>query len=289
VPGALPARASHDDRGLTRRQPPKRRALFSRNPSKAWGEKFFLAYSPVLDDRHGRDDEDGTGRALGRLRAKPGDPRARRTCVLVPRSRSRRVGARRAWHETYWFKFNLWIAIFATIGSYFGSEYFFDVLGMYYNYPQLHWRLDSKLLGTGKQTVPLIMYASRTTTSSRTTTCSVLVMRARARRARCERGRVAAHRARRRVLLRLHGERTRWPAARSPSSSATKDLPRMLRWGSVVYACYFVVSFPMVYRLDEGEDESWAAAARVPRSRSRRGCSCCFYLDLTARFVGTVY
>ena len=32
----------------------------------------------------------------------------------------------------YWFKANLYIAIFNFAGNYFGSEYFFDVLGMVY-------------------------------------------------------------------------------------------------------------------------------------------------------------
>jgi cycloeucalenol cycloisomerase len=29
------------------------------------------------------------------------------------------------------------------------------------------------------------------------------------------------------------------------------DKPRMLRWGSLFYACYFFVSLPLLYRMDE--------------------------------------
>src|SRR5437899_8090148 len=36
--------------------------------------------------------------------------------------------------------------------------YSFDVMGMVYNYPHLHWTFDSALLGSGKQVVPIIMY-----------------------------------------------------------------------------------------------------------------------------------
>ena len=50
-------------------------------------------------------------------------------------------------YERYWFKFNVWIAIFTFIASYFFTEYFFDVLGMVYNFQHLKWTFDSELLG----------------------------------------------------------------------------------------------------------------------------------------------
>jgi cycloeucalenol cycloisomerase len=62
----------------------------------------------------------------------------------------------------------------------------------------------------------------------------------------------------------------------------------MLRWGSLVYACYFVVSFPMVYRLDEHEGESWPLP-RVCFESLAAGMLVLFLLDMAARFVGTVY
>src|SRR5206468_2772483 len=80
--------------------------------------------------------------------------------IVVPALLRDESSLGRPWWRTYWLKMNLWIGIYAAIGSYFGSEYFFDVLGMVYHYPQLHWRLDAVLLGSGAQTVPLIMYPS---------------------------------------------------------------------------------------------------------------------------------
>ncbi|MGH8646606.1 MAG: hypothetical protein ACREX4_19970 [Gammaproteobacteria bacterium] len=62
------------------------------------------------------------------------------------------------WHESYWFKANLYLFVFGFFGNYFGSEYFFDVLGMVYVYPSATTTLDSALLGSGGQKVPLIMY-----------------------------------------------------------------------------------------------------------------------------------
>lgn len=51
------------------------------------------------------------------------------------------------WYERYWAKFNLWIAVFTFVASYFWTEYFFDVLRMNYNFPHLTWNLDAVLLG----------------------------------------------------------------------------------------------------------------------------------------------
>jgi len=67
------------------------------------------------------------------------------------------------------------------------------------------------------------------------------------------------------------------------------DVPAMLRWGSIFYAMYFVVSFPNVFRLDENVD--------LPRwTLSRTVIEACFValvsmtlLDLWANFLGPIY
>jgi hypothetical protein len=61
-----------------------------------------------------------------------------------------------AWHGRYWFKFNLWIAVFTFIASYFWTEYFFDVLRMNYNFPHLTWNLDAVLLGVHLKRLPRV-------------------------------------------------------------------------------------------------------------------------------------
>jgi len=45
-----------------------------------------------------------------------------------------------------------------------------------------------------------------------------------------------------------------------------EDLSWALRWGALIYACYFVVSFPMVYRLD-------GARRRAVPLKHPAGCS----------------
>ena len=261
---------------------------FSRNPSKAWGEKFFLAYSPFWMIGMGLLMQTGTGARWGDLALNLAILGLLAPALAVPAMIRDESSLGRPWYRTYGLKFNLWIGIFAVVGSYFGSEYFFDVLGMYYKYPQLKWTLDSKLLGSGEQTVPLIMYASAHYYFLTYHTCAVILMR---------RVRTSA----------LGTSPALWPIvvlaaaygfayletfAMAGGSIAEqfgyKDLPRMLRWGSVVYACYFVVSFPMVYRLDEAEHESWPLP-RVCFESLAAGMLVLFLLDLAARFVGTVY
>lgn len=180
------------------------------------------------------------------------------------------------------------IGIYAIVGSYFGSEYFFDVLGMEYRYPQLDWNLDAVLLGSGAQRVPLILYGSAHFYFLTYHTGAVILMR----------------RVRTSALGRLPGA---WPltvllaaygfawaetffmaGGAIAEQFAYKDLARMLRWGSLYYALYFVVSFPMVYRLDERPGEDWPLR-RVAVEALAAGMLLLFLLDLATRRIGTIY
>ncbi len=67
-----------------------------------------------------------------------------------------------------------------------------------------------------------------------------------------------------------------------------RDLPRMLRWGSLFYACYFFVSFPMIYRLDEEPGEDWSLG-RVCVEALAAGMLLLLLLDSVSRFVGRLY
>lgn len=208
--------------------------------------------------------------------------------LAVPAWLARRRADARPFPHGYWLKLNLWIAIYSGVGSYFGSEYFFDVLGMVYNYPQLHWTLDSVLLGSGEQTVPLIMYASAHYYFLTYHTGAVIVMR------------------RIRTSSRF-GSPLLWPlvvlavayafayaetyamAGGSIAEQFTyKDLPRMLRWGSLFYACYFFVSFPMVFRLDENPEDNWSLR-RVATEALAAGMLVLLLLDTATRLVGKLY
>jgi cycloeucalenol cycloisomerase len=261
---------------------------FSRNPSKAWGEKFFLLYTPVWMLAMGLLMRSGAGARWGDLALNLAMLAIFAPLLAVPALMRDERALGRPWYRTYWLKLNLWIGIFAGIGSYFGSEYFFDVLGMVYNYPQLHWRLDSTLLGSGAQTVPLIMYTSAHFYFVTYHTAAVVVMR----------------RVRTSAVL---GRPWLWPLTvlgtayffawaetffmTDPSIAQQfyyRDLPRMLRWGSLFYACYFFVSFPMIYRLDERPGDNWTLR-RTAIEALAAGMLLLFLLDGVSRFVGRLF
>ncbi|MGH7857835.1 MAG: hypothetical protein ACREQY_10945, partial [Candidatus Binatia bacterium] len=132
----------------------------SANPDKAFGEKLFLAYTPVWMTAFGFYQRSRIGDAMGDLGNFSLVLAIFAPVWVVPALLHARRATGLRWWETYWFKFNIWIFIFSWVGSYFLTEYFFDVMGMVYNYPHLHWNLDSALLGSGKQVVPLVMYLS---------------------------------------------------------------------------------------------------------------------------------
>lgn len=261
---------------------------FSANPDKAWAEKFFLLYTPYWIAGMAVLMLGGAGGRWGDLALNAAMLALWAPALLVPAWLGARRAGARPWRRSYWLKFNLWIGIYSIVGSYFGSEYFFDVLGMYYRYEQLDWNLDSVLLGEGAQRVPLIMYWSAHFYFLTYHTGAVILMR----------------RVRTSPLGRLPGA---WPltvlvAAYGFAYAETfamaggaiaeqfgyRDLGRMLRWGSLYYALYFVVSFPMVYRLDEAPGEDWPLR-RVAIEALAAGMLLLFLLDTATRFVGTMY
>jgi cycloeucalenol cycloisomerase len=258
---------------------------FSENPSKAWGEKFFLLYTPVWIAGMALLMRTGAGARGGDLALNAAMLGLWAPLLLVPALLG--DGSGRPWWRAYWLKFNLWIGIFAGVGSYFGSEYFFDVLGMVYRYPQLHWRLDSALLGSGEQTVPLIMYWSAHFYFVTYHTGAVVLLR----RLRSSRLFVSPLLWPLAVLALAYGFAWAETWAMTGGSIAEqfgyRDLPRMLRWGSLFYASYFVVSFPLIYRLDEGRDEDWSLG-RTALEALAAGMLVLFLLDFVSARIGTL-
>jgi cycloeucalenol cycloisomerase len=258
---------------------------FSKNPSKAWGEKFFLLYSPlwmtqmavVMLLHLNRDWGDAGYLVQALLVALP--------LVVVPMLIRDEAALGRRWYQTYWFKMNLWIFIFSIIGGYFGTEYFFDVLGMVYNYPTVHWNMDSALVGSGTQHVPVGMYLL-TQAYFMTYHVSACVVLRRIRTSNLKIGRIAWI-----PVVLVVAYFWAWMETRAMANPLIaeqfyyKDLGRMLSYGSIFYACYFVVSFPMVYRLDEGEGECWSVS-RTAIDALAAGMLVLFLLDGWARIIG---
>lgn len=274
---------------------------FSADPGKAWAERFFLLYSPAwiaavawaLLSGAVLTWDDPTFMAFGFAVGAP--------AVLVPALLHRRVpglaGVR--WYDSWWFKFNAWIFLFVFVGTYFLTHYFFDVLGMRYTFPT-GWNGGAALVGRSRPPIPLFMYPL---TQAYFVTYHVVML-------------VALRRVR--GLLGLPPPGTKdmspgtWPKRlayalilfalsyavafaetwfmASDAISAYfgyADKPRMLAYGSLFYACYFLVSLPLLSRLDE------PAGARTPLGRAVQGSLAAgmlvfIILDVLAWVIGPI-
>lgn len=232
---------------------------FSENPSKNWGEKFFLVYSPIwmavmalvmLLGIHDRLGEVGF-LLLGLFVATP--------LVLVPALIRDELYLGRRWYQTYWFKANLYIAIYAFPASYFGTEYFFDVLGMVYDYPAIQvLNLDSALVGSGEQKVPVLMYLLTQAYFMTYHTTGVIALR------RLRTSSLPGAKALWPVLVVVVAYAWAWAETRLMANALIedqfyyRDMDRMLAYGSMFYAIYFVSSFPIFYHLDETRTADWS-------------------------------
>lgn len=240
---------------------------FSADPGQAWAERFFLLYSPIwialvawaLLSGAVLAWDDPTYLAFGLLCGAPP--------VLVPALLHRRVPALRAvpWHQSYWFKFNVWIFLFVFVGTYFLTHYFFDVLGMRYAFPT-GWNGGAALVGRARPEIPLFLYPL---TQAYFVTYHVVMLvvlrRARGLLGLPQPGTQDMSRRSSRILHRLALAVLTVAVAYGVAFAETffmaidaiaayfsyADKSRMLMYGSLFYACYFLVSLPLLGRLDE--------------------------------------
>jgi len=258
---------------------------FSPNPDRAWGEKFFLCYIPVWialfavwsTAFDGGNRGDAATIAFGLVLASP--------LLLVPALFAPRNG--HYWYESYWLKANLFIFIVNFSGNYFVSEYFFDVLGMVYHYPNLHLTADAALVGSGEQKVPLIMYLMTQATYMTYHTTAIVVMR-----------RVLSSPIPMKlvcfiVLTALLAYCWSWTETMSFANSGLesnfryKDKDSMLRYGSIVFGMMFIPSFPIFYFLDESADRRWSLL-QVTAGALSAALIGLFLTDLCTHVIGTL-
>lgn len=259
---------------------------FSQNPDKAWVEKFFLIYTPVwmalmaLMVFTGWDKSFNDTMLLlhGLIVCLP--------IFLVPMFIARKY-TDKVWYDSYWFKANLYLFVFGFFGNYFGSEYFFDVLGMVYNYPNATTNLDSALVGRGEQKVPLIMYFyTHAYFMTYHATSNIALRKLRS--------------------LQLPGMWLLFPvfvfvigycwawmetkAMANPLMAGTfyyQKMDLMLAYGSAIYATYFIASFPIYYFLDETTDKTWSWVQTIAAGLSASMLT--FYLlDIVAHLFGAL-
>jgi cycloeucalenol cycloisomerase len=258
---------------------------FSENPSKAWGEKFFLAYSPVWMTIMALVMGLGVSERLGEWGFMAIGVAVALPLVVVPALiRDERPLGRR-WYQTYWFKANLYIGIFNIAANYFGTEYFFDILGMVYDYPMIELNLDATLVGSGEQRVPFIMYLLTQAYFLTYHTTAVIVLR-RIRTSRLPIGAMLWP-----LLLLAVAYFWAWMETKAmanpwiESQFYYKDIERMLSYGSLFYSLYFIASFPIFYHLDEERDASWSLTMTVAAALSA-SMIMMFLLDFAAAIFG---
>ncbi len=277
--------------------PPRRGHWLSRNPDKAFAEKLFLGFVPVFLLYN------GVVQQMGWLDVGTGWHVLQNLamwipyCVLLPAWLRRRSSV--VWYESYWFKFNLYMFVWVFYATYFHTEYFFDVLGLRYRFPEVGLHFDSALVGPDEESaaaafkkVPPGMYLNAVAFFVVYHTLAVVVMR-RVRTTTLHWGTVAC-RAAWCVIVVVTALFFAWAETRLYVTDAATanvwyvDLPRMLRWGSVFYAMYFVVSFPNVYRLDEEMSEARWGLGRTVVEASFVSITSLLLLDLWAGFLGPI-
>jgi cycloeucalenol cycloisomerase len=260
---------------------------FSENKSKAWGEKFFLIYSPIWIALTTLLVITGIGKNTGDIVNLIQAVIIMAPLFVVPLIIRKETDLGRKWYQTYWFKANLFISIFSLLGNYFGSEYFFDVLGMVYNYPNNMLNFDSVLVGSGQQKVPVMMYFLTCAYFMTYHTTAIVVIR-RVKTMGIPGGKILFT-----VLVVVIGYFWAWIetfAMANPlmrESFYYKNMDRMLVFGSLIYASFFIVSFPIFYFIDEKKNDNWGILKTVGAALSASMLTF-FMLDLWTRFIGSI-
>jgi cycloeucalenol cycloisomerase len=252
------------------------------DPAKAWGELFFLAQTPlwiaavaiVIATGWIHAWGDGGYLAFGFVAAAP--------AMLGPLLLRSRPERDQPFWRSYWFRFNVWCFVLVAFGTYFGTGYFFDLMGMRYGFPDA-WTLQAEVVGRGDGTVPVFMYPL--TQAYFVTYFAVGVVVLRGLRRRFGLGRVGSA-----VVVAVLAYTTAFAETFFMANEqlaayfSYADRDRMLTLGSFGYAIYFVVGLPMVYRMDE-DGSRWP----LPRVLLEALATCMMILvglELWAKLVG---
>ncbi|KAM1736940.1 hypothetical protein ACFX12_015234 [Malus domestica] len=229
------------------------------NPSKRWGELFFLLYTPfwltlclgiVVPFKLYESFTELEYLLIGLVSAVP--------AFLLPMLFVGKADSSLAWKDRYWVKASVflviflflasvWIIIFSYVGNYFWTHYFFTVLGASYTFPS--WKMNNVPHTTFLLTHVCFLFYHVT---------SNITLR------------------RLRHFTAEWPEQVQWVAEAAwilafsyfiayLETVAISNFPyyqfvdraSMYTVGSLFYAIYFIVSFPMFLRIDEKPGDPW--------------------------------
>ncbi|KZV37785.1 cyclopropyl isomerase [Dorcoceras hygrometricum] len=121
---------------------PSSNLWLAQDPSKRWGEVFFLLYTPfwltlclgiVVPYKLYENFTEWEYLFLGLVSALP--------AFIIPMIFVGKADSSLCWKDRYWVKANLWVILFSYVGNYFWTHYFFTVLGASYTFPS--WKMNN--------------------------------------------------------------------------------------------------------------------------------------------------
>lgn len=168
--------------------------------------------------------------------------------ILWPALSRSRPDLDRPWTQCYWLKLHVWVGIVVFFGTYFGTHYFFDLMGMRYAF-DVRWFFNSDIVGQSGQRVPLFMYPL---THAYFMSYYVVLMVA----DRLIVDRLGLGSAGSLFLVIVLAYSVAFLETYFMAADLMSDLfqynnrNRMLKFGSFGYASYFVIGLPIIRRMD---------------------------------------
>lgn len=250
----------------------------AQNSSKRWGELFFLFYTPfwltltlgvIVPYKLYEQFTELEYLIVGLVSAIP--------AVMIPILFVGKADSQLCWKDRYWVKANLWIVIFSYVGNYFWTHYFFKVLGASYTFPS--WKMNE---------VPHTTFLLAHVCFLFYHVGSNITLR------------ILRH------FISNLPETMQWAFEAAwilvfsyfiayLETVAISNFPyydfvdraSMYKVGSVFYAIYFIVSFPMFLRIDEKPGELWDLP-RVAIDALGAAMLVTILLDLWRLFLGPI-
>eukprot|EP00884_Botryococcus_braunii_P004627 jgi/Botrbrau1/14165/Bobra.182_3s0104.2 len=248
------------------------------SPGKRWTEVFFLAYSPfwmtwALGVLVPFQLYEGLGEwgymAVGLCAGLP--------CFVLPLLLDPKADRQKPFLQKYWVKANLWIAIFSFIGNYFWTHYFYQLLGAQYTFPA------HNLNG-----VPIALYFMTHAYFCFYHTLSNVLIRRTLRATETYGKHVQGLAAAALVFCLAYATAFMETLTIAHFPYYTfKDRARMYSVGSLFYAIYFFVSFPMYFIMDEQIQPKWTAG-RAALDSLAAGMLVTILLDFWRLAIGSI-